>query len=73
MAAMGCFRTFRKVRFRPTRVVRHTWKASWLNLQYLQVWSNFPGAPHDQVMKSVKLFTEDVMPRFEDPSAQAAA
>jgi hypothetical protein len=39
----------------------------------LQVWSNFPGVPHDQVMKSVKLFTEEVMPRFEDPSAQVAA
>ncbi len=44
-----------------------------LNLQHLQVWSNFPGVPHDQVMKSVKLFTEEVMPRFEDPSTQAAA
>ncbi len=44
-----------------------------INLQHLQVWSNFPGVPHDQVMKSVKLFTEEVMPRFEDPSAQAAA
>ena len=35
-----------------------------LNLQHLQVWSNFPGVPHDKVMKSVKLFTDKVMPRF---------
>ena len=35
-----------------------------LNLQYLQVWSNFPGVPHEHVMKSVRMFTELVMPRF---------
>ena len=35
-----------------------------LNLQHLQVWSNFPCMPHDQVMKSVKLFSEKVMPEF---------
>lgn len=35
-----------------------------LNLQHLQVWSNFPGIPHDKVMRSVKKFTEEVMPRF---------
>ena len=35
-----------------------------LNLQHLQVWSNFPGVPHDRVMNSVKLFTEKVMLRF---------
>lgn len=35
-----------------------------LNVQHLQVWSNFPGMPHDQVMKSVKRFTEKVMPQF---------
>jgi alkanesulfonate monooxygenase SsuD/methylene tetrahydromethanopterin reductase-like flavin-dependent oxidoreductase (luciferase family) len=35
-----------------------------LGLQHLQVWSNFPGVPHDKVMNSVKLFTDKVMPRF---------
>jgi len=35
-----------------------------LNLQNLQVWSNFPGVPHEHVMKSVRMFTEQVMPRF---------
>ncbi len=44
-----------------------------LNVQHLQVWSNFPGVSHDKVMRSVKLFTEEVMPRFTDPSALAAA
>jgi alkanesulfonate monooxygenase SsuD/methylene tetrahydromethanopterin reductase-like flavin-dependent oxidoreductase (luciferase family) len=44
-----------------------------LNLQHLQVWSNFPGVPHDDVMRSVKLFSEEVMPRFAGASAAAAA
>ena len=35
-----------------------------LNLQHLQVWSNFPGMDHDVVMKSVRKFTDEVMPRF---------
>lgn len=35
-----------------------------LNLQHLQVWSSFPGIPHDAAMKSLKMFTELVMPRF---------
>ena len=37
-----------------------------LNLQNLQVWSNFPGVKHDDCMKSIKLFTEKVMPYFKD-------
>ena len=37
-----------------------------LNLQNLQVWSNFPGVKHQDYMKSIKLFTEKVMPHFKD-------
>jgi hypothetical protein len=37
-----------------------------LNLQNLQVWSNFPGVKHKDYMKSIKLFTEKVMPHFQD-------
>ena len=37
-----------------------------LNLKYLQVWSNFPGVKHDDCMKSIKLFTEKVMPHFKN-------
>ena len=37
-----------------------------LNLQNLQVWSNFPGIKHEDCMKSIKLFTEKVMPHFKD-------
>ena len=37
-----------------------------LNLQNLQVWSNFPGVKHKDCMKSIKLFTEKVMPNFKD-------
>ena len=37
-----------------------------LNLQNLQVWSNFPGVKHEHCMKSIKLFTEKVMPHFKD-------
>jgi len=40
-----------------------------LNLQNLQVWSNFPGVNHDDCMKSIKLFTEKVMPHFKDKDA----
>lgn len=35
-----------------------------LGVEHLQVWSNFPGVPHDQVMRSVKRFSEEVMPQF---------
>tara|TARA_B100000700_G_C14612345_1_gene654176 strand:- start:196 stop:693 length:498 start_codon:yes stop_codon:yes gene_type:complete len=37
-----------------------------LNLQYLQVWSNFPGVKHKDCMKSIKLFTENIMPHFRN-------
>ena len=36
-----------------------------LNLQNLQVWSNFPGVKHKHCMRSIKLFTEKVMPHFK--------
>ena len=36
-----------------------------LNLQSLQVWSNFPGVKHVDCMKSIKLFTEEVMPNIK--------
>lgn len=35
-----------------------------LNLQTLLVWSHFPGVAHEDAMRSVRLFTEEVMPRF---------
>jgi alkanesulfonate monooxygenase SsuD/methylene tetrahydromethanopterin reductase-like flavin-dependent oxidoreductase (luciferase family) len=35
-----------------------------LGVEHLQVWSNFPCVPHKHVMKSVKMFTEKVMPQF---------
>jgi len=37
-----------------------------LNLQYLQVWSSFPGVKHEHSMLSIKLFTEKVMPHFKN-------
>ena len=45
-----------------------------LNLKYLLVWSHFPGVEHEAAMRSVKLFTDEVMPRFGRPveSQQAA-
>jgi alkanesulfonate monooxygenase SsuD/methylene tetrahydromethanopterin reductase-like flavin-dependent oxidoreductase (luciferase family) len=43
-----------------------------LNLQHLQVWSNFPCMPQDDVMSSIRKFTEEVMPKFTDKRAQAA-
>jgi alkanesulfonate monooxygenase SsuD/methylene tetrahydromethanopterin reductase-like flavin-dependent oxidoreductase (luciferase family) len=43
-----------------------------LNLQTLLVWSSFPGVEHEAVMRSVQLFTEEVMPRFKDEGVQIA-
>jgi len=37
-----------------------------LNLQNLQVWSNFPGVKHEDAMRSIELFTEKVMPHFKN-------
>lgn len=37
-----------------------------LNLQSLLAWSSFPGIPHEAVMSSIELFTEQVMPHFAD-------
>ena len=36
-----------------------------LNLQNLQVWSNFPGIEHEACMRSIKLFTDEVMPKIK--------
>ncbi len=46
-----------------------------LNLQNLQVWSNFPGVKHEDSMRSIKLFTEEVMPKINelDSSIQRAS
>ena len=44
-----------------------------LNLQTLLVWSHFPGVEHEAAMASVRLFTEEVMPRFAEPERAAAA
>lgn len=35
-----------------------------LNIQNLLLWVNHNGLPHEKMMKSLKLFTEEVMPRF---------
>ena len=43
----------------------HELKAE-LNLQNLQVWSNFPGVKLEDCMKCIKMFTEKVMPHFKE-------
>jgi len=35
-----------------------------LNLQNLQVWSNFPGIDHQACMRSIKLFNDEVIPKI---------
>ena len=35
-----------------------------LNLQNLQVWSNFPGMNHEDCMRSIKLFNDEVIPKI---------
>ena len=37
-----------------------------LNLQNLQVWSNFPGVKHEDCMRSIKLFNEEVIPKINN-------
>jgi alkanesulfonate monooxygenase SsuD/methylene tetrahydromethanopterin reductase-like flavin-dependent oxidoreductase (luciferase family) len=44
-----------------------------LNLQYLLVWSHFPGTDHEAAMRSLKLFTEEVMPRFKGKAEEREA
>jgi len=46
-----------------------------LNLQNLQVWSNFPGIKHEDCMRSIKLFTNEVMPNIKpaDTNIQKAS
>lgn len=44
-----------------------------LNLQYLLLWSSFPGVPQEKVMRSIKLFNEEVMPRFKKDSGSKRA
>ena len=36
-----------------------------LNLQNLKVWSNFAGVKHEDCMKSIRLFTEKIIPHFK--------
>ena len=36
-----------------------------LNLQNLQVWSNFPGIDHEACMRSIRLFNDEVMPKIQ--------
>ena len=44
-----------------------------LNIQTLLVWSHFPGVAHEAAMRSVRLFTEEVMPRFAEAEVASAA
>ncbi|MGF1609626.1 MAG: LLM class flavin-dependent oxidoreductase [Kiloniellales bacterium] len=44
-----------------------------LNIQTLLVWSHFPGVEHEAAMRSVRLFTEEVMPRFAPAEVASAA
>ena len=37
-----------------------------LNLQNLQVWSNFPGIKHEECMRSIKLFNDEVIPKINN-------
>ncbi len=35
-----------------------------LNLQNLLVWSNFAGVKHEDAMRSIKLFNDEIMPKI---------
>ena len=46
-----------------------------LNLQNLQVWSNFPGINHEACMRSIKLFNDEVIPKinFDNDDVEKAS
>ena len=46
-----------------------------LNLKNLLVWSNFPGVKHEDCMRSIKLFNDEVIPKInlENSSIQRAS
>ncbi|MDH3672940.1 MAG: LLM class flavin-dependent oxidoreductase [Gammaproteobacteria bacterium] len=44
-----------------------------LNLQTLLVGTSFPGLQHDKIMRSLKLFNEEVLPRVRGAKVRAAA
>ena len=35
-----------------------------LNLKDLLVWSNFPGVKHEDALRSIKLFNDEVLPKI---------
>ena len=35
-----------------------------LNLKDLLVWSNFPGVKHEDAMRSIRLFNDEVIPKI---------
>ena len=41
-----------------------------LNLKNLLVWSNFPGVKHEDAMKSIKLFNQEVIPKINSSKAK---
>ena len=43
-----------------------------LGLETLLLWSNFPGVPHDKVMRSIQLFNEEVLPHFQPGTVKLA-
>jgi len=43
-----------------------------LGLQTLLLWSSFPGVEHEKVMRSIKLFNEEVLPRFKPGTVELA-
>ena len=43
-----------------------------LKLQHLQVWSNFPCMKQEDVMSSIRKFTEEVIPKFEERETKIA-
>lgn len=42
-----------------------------VGLEHLMLWTTHPGLPHKHAMRSMELFSEQVMPRFRDADADA--
>lgn len=43
-----------------------------LGLEHLLLWSSFPNTPHEAAMRSIKLFNEEVLPRFKPGTVSLA-
>jgi len=47
------------------------WMREELGVNYVMCWMNMGGLEHERVLKSMELFSQEVMPRFRTVEARA--